>query len=440
MQDVAIERMSYGAAGVGRLADGKTVFVEGVAPGDVATVEVVEDKPRYARAKLVAVANAGEHRREGFLPCAGACGGCPWAQIDYAEQVRQKRAVVVDALRRNGGFSAEEAEAFVSEVRAAKHELNYRNKIEMGAMRSEETGLLDIGFFQEGTHQLAQTDVCPVAAKSIARAPKALRGAIRFLERGNDLGIFRVGVRGSQRTGDVEIALWTEPGAFPRAAAAKILRDTLKASSLVRIVSEKGRARTAKKVEVLQGKGCWEERLGEIGYLTSAPSFFQVNTRQAEHLVELVLAGVSESCEIDGAYGADLYSGGGTFTIPLALAGADVVAVESVGASVRDLRRNAERAGAEVEVVGGDAARELPELGRLDFLVVDPPRAGLASGMVDAVAAAAPKVVVYVSCDPQTLARDIGLLRARGYRLLRATPVDLFPQTYHVETVAVLLK
>ncbi len=440
MEDVTIERMTYGAAGIGHLACGKAVFVEGVAPGDVASVEVVEDKARYAKARLVGLVQPGEHHREGFLPCSHACGGCPWAQIDYAEQMRQKRAVVVDALRRAGGLSAEEAERSVGEVQPSKHELSYRNKIEMGAVRSEATGQLDIGFFQEGTHELAQVDACPIAAKGIMKAPKALRGAIRFLERGNDLGIFRVGVRGSQRTGDVEIALWTESGAFPRAAAAKILQDTLKATSIVRIVSEEGRSRLVKKVEVLKGKGCWEERLGEVGYLTSAPSFFQVNTRQAERLVELALEGLGEACDLDGAYGADLYSGGGTFTIPLALAGAETVAVESAGTSVRDLRRNAERAGVDVEVIGGDAARELPELGELDFLVVDPPRGGLAPGMVDAVAAAAPKAIAYVSCDPQTLARDIGLLRANGYELVRATPVDLFPQTYHIETVAILLK
>ncbi len=440
MEEVLIERMSYGTAAVGRLGDGKTVFVEGAAPGDTVAVEVVEDKPRYAKAKLVSVVEPGAHRVSEPLACAGACGGCSWAQLAYDEQTRQKRAIVVDALRRNGGFSFEQADALVGAVRPSKHQLHYRNKIELGVVRSEETGLLDIGFFQEGTHRLAQVDLCPVAAKSIAKAPKALRGAIRFLERGNDLGIFRVGVRGSQRTGDVEIALWTESGAFPRAAAAKILRDTLKATSIVRIISEEGRSRTVKKVEVLCGKGCWAERLGEVDYLTSAPSFFQVNTSQAERLVELALDGVSEACDLDGAFGADLYSGGGTFTVPLALAGADVVSVESAGTSVRDLRRNAERAGVDVEVVGGDAARELPELGELDFLVVDPPRGGLASGMPEAVAAAAPKVIAYVSCDPQTLARDIGLLRGHGYRLSRAVPVDLFPQTYHIETVAILLK
>ena len=184
----------------------------------------------------------------------------------------------------------------------------------------------------------------------------------------------------------------------------------------------------------LAGKGCWEEELAGTRFLTSAPSFFQVNTAQAERLVALVQEGLELE---EGDYVADLYAGGGTFSVPLAAAGADVVAVESAGSSVRDLRRNAERAGVDIEVIGGDTARELPELGDLDALVVDPPRAGLAEGVVDSIAAAAPRRVAYVSCDPATWARDVARFEAAGYRLARATPVDLFPQTYHVEVVSI---
>lgn len=135
---------------------------------------------------------------------------------------------------------------------------------------------------------------------------------------------------------------------------------------------------------------------------------------------------------------ADLYAGGGTFSVPMAATGADVIAVEAAGSSVRDLRRNAELNRVEIEVVGGDAARELPELGELDALVVDPPRAGLADGVVDSIASARPSRVAYVSCDPQTWARDVARFEKCGYQLERATPVDMFPQTYHVETVSIL--
>ena len=250
----------------------------------------------------------------------------------------------------------------------------------------------------------------------------------------SDLGLFRVGVRGSLRTRDVEIALWTTPGPFPRAAAAKTLASALKNTSVVRVVADPGRARKVKKVEAISGKGCWEEEVAESRLLLSAPSFAQVNTAQAEKLVELVLAGLEVEA---GDYVADLYAGAGTFTLPLARAGAEVVAVESAGSSVRDLRRNAERAGADIDIIGGDAARELPELGELDAFVVDPPRAGLAEGVVASIAAASPRRVAYVSCDASTWARDAARFEQEGYRLIRATPVDLFPQTYHVEVVSI---
>ncbi|MEE0345147.1 MAG: 23S rRNA (uracil(1939)-C(5))-methyltransferase RlmD, partial [Adlercreutzia sp.] len=208
----------------------------------------------------------------------------------------------------------------------------------------------------------------------------------------------------------------------------------LKNTSVVRVVADPGRARKVKKVEAISGKGCWEEEVAESRLLLSAPSFAQVNTAQAEKLVELVLAGLEVEA---GDYVADLYAGAGTFTLPLAAAGACVVAVESAGSSVRDLRRNAERAGADIDIVGGDAARELPELGELDALVVDPPRAGLADGVVASIAAASPRRVAYVSCDASTWARDAARFEQEGYRLIRATPVDLFPQTYHVEVVSI---
>ena len=137
---------------------------------------------------------------------------------------------------------------------------------------------------------------------------------------------------------------------------------------------------------------------------------------------------------------ADLYCGAGTFTLPLAATGATVVGVESAGSSVRDLRRNAHEADLDITVVGGDATRELPALGALDVLVVDPPRAGLMPEIIASIAATNAKRVVYVSCDPATWARDVARLNEVGYNLQVATPVDLFPQSYHIETVSLLQK
>lgn len=437
-QLVRIERMGYGSEAVGHLADGKAVFVEHAAPGDAALVEVVEEKPSFARARLVRVEEPSPQRAEPFCALGGACGGCPWQHLSYDAQLAAKRDNVVAALSRTAGFNPAAAEELVGECLPSKRQTGYRNKLELSASRAAD-GTLALGFLREGSHEPVVPAACPVAVRPIQKAPRALRGALRFVTGSQDLGIFRVGVRGSLRTRDVEVALWTTPGPFPRAAVAKTLSSALKATSIVRVLADPGKARKVKKVEVLSGKGCWEEELAGFAYRTSAPSFFQVNTAQAEKLVEAVLTGLLEGASggLAGALVADLYAGGGTFSIPLARAGADVLAVESAGSSVRDLRRNAEANRAQVEVIGGDAARELPELGGLDALVVDPPRAGLADGVVDSIADAAPARVAYVSCNPATWARDAARFEAAGYRLVRATPVDLFPQTPHVEVASI---
>lgn len=441
-ETIRLERMSDGADAVGHLENGKTVFVAGGAPDDVATIEVVEDRQTFARARIVALAQPSPARVQPRCLHEDAWGGCPWQHLSYDAQTEAKRANVVAALVHTARFEAARAEALVETCLPSKRQWGYRNKLELGAERAG-NGAFSLGFYREGTHDLAMPETCPLAHDAIAKAPKALRGALRFAQGTQDLGIFRVGVRHSVRTRDVEVALWTLPGSFPRAHVAKTVRSALKATSIVRVLADPGKARKIKGVETLDGKGCWSEKLIDATFLTSAPSFFQVNTAQAEKLIEEVVTGLG-GCRgeaglegLDGLLVADLYSGGGTFAVPLASAGADVIAVEAAGSSVRDLRRNAEINGVDIEVVGGDAGRELPELDGLDALVVDPPRAGLGDGVVKSIAAASPERVAYISCNPATWARDVARFDENGYRLTRVRPVDLFPQTYHVELASI---
>lgn len=442
---ITIDRMGYGAQAVGRLDNGKTVFVEGGAPGDVAAVEIVEDKPTFARARIARLEEASPLRAKPRCEAGATCGGCPWQHLAYDAQLDAKRANVVATLERTAKLDHERAEELVRACLPSKRQWGYRNKLELGAA-FDEHGTFQLGFHREGTHDIASPGICPLAHDAIAKAPKALRGALKFAQGSADLGIFRVGVRHSLRTGDLEVALWTNPGSFPRGHIAKTVKSAVKASSIVRVMADPGKARKIKGVETLDGKGCWEEQLGSARYLASAPSFFQVNTAQAEKLVACVIEGLGGRMAEDGPEGlddlliADLYAGGGTFSVPLAQAGAEVLAVEAAGSSVRDLRRNADLNRVDVEVIGGDAARELPELGDLDALVVDPPRAGLADGVVESIAAAEPTRVAYVSCDPATWARDVARFEACGYRLESVQPVDLFPQTYHVEVVSIFAR
>lgn len=429
---VRIERMGTGSEAVGHLPSGKTVFVEGAAPGELVEVAVREEKSSFARAELLQIAEPSDFRVIPECGCGAACGGCPWRHLSYEAQLAAKTDNVRQALIRNAHFDKEAAYELVADCLPSKRQLGYRNKLELN-VRNDPDGL-SLGFHREGSHDLFVPATCPVAVKAIQKAPKSIRGALRFIQGSDDLGIFRVGVRSSVRTHSTEIALWTKPGAFPRGPVAKTLRSALKTTSIVRVLADPGKARSIKGVEVLDGKGFWEEDLAGARFMTSAPSFFQVNTAQAERLIAEVIDGLGG---VKNMLAADLYSGGGTFSIPLAKAGADVIAVESAGSSVRDLRRNADENHVDIDVIGGDAARELPRLGGLDALVVDPPRSGLAASVVGDIAKAAPKRVAYVSCNPQTWARDVARFDDEGYRLVRVTPVDLFPQTSHVEVVSI---
>ena len=431
---IEIDSMAYSADAIGHLPNGKTVFVPQAAPGDVVEVELVEDKKTFARGKVVQVVEASSDRVPPKSPIDALCGTAPWQHLAYEAQLEAKRSNVVGALVHTAHMPREAAEAVVGACVPSKRTWGYRNKLEIGCGRNA-AGHFAVGFHREGSEELVEADSSLLAHKQIEKAPKALRGAIRYAQGDQDLGIFRVGVRHSLATGDLEVAVWTRPGAFPRAMFAKTLQSACKATGVIRVLADPGKARKIKGVEVLDGRGKWRERIGDMEFATQAPSFFQVNTAQAGRLVDEVLKGLGD---VDGAYVADLYAGGGTFSIPLALAGADVVAVEAAGSSVRDLRHNADANGVDIEVLGGDAARELSGLGDLDALVVDPPRAGLADGVVDDIAAARPERVAYVSCDPATWARDMARFDAAGYRLTRAVPVDMFPQTFHVETASFL--
>ena len=434
MERIHITGMTYGPNAVGRAEDGKVVFVAGAAPDDLVDVEITREAKGFREGKVANLVEASPLRTQPACPFAGVCGGCPWMHLSYEAQLEAKRANVVSQLSKIGGVARERAEELVAPCVGSKRQLGYRNKLELATGR-DARGLFQLGFHEQGGKLVAAPKTCLLGAKGIEKAPGALRGALSYLQGNSDLGIFRVGVRRSVRTRETEVALWTAPSGFPRKMAADTITSALKCTSVVRVMAEQGKARKVKKVEVLYGRGSWGETLLENEYRVSAPSFFQVNTAQAEKMIELVLEGLEVGPD---SVVADLYCGAGTFTLPLAQRADYVFAVESAASSVRDLRRNMEGIDGEIEVIGGDSARELPTLGHLDALVVDPPRAGLAKGVAESIAASKANRVAYVSCDPATWARDIARFANVGYELVRATPVDLFPQTFHVETVSIL--
>ena len=439
---LAVERMTYGADAIAHNEDGKTIFVEGAVAGDVVEARIVRDEKSFSRAIAVSVLEPSPQRISPTCPFAGVCGGCPWSTLAYDAQLEAKRANVMDALVRIGHMEQTRAEELVAPCEAPGKPWGYRNKIELAFAKQGSRAIVGMhAAAHEGTKkpQVIKVDSCPLLSTRHKKLVKAVSGALGYLTGSHGITLDRVGIRASERTKDVEIALWTSPGSFPRSQAAKILTDATKASSIVRVLT-KGptKARKVTGVEVLKGRGHWRERLYNNTMMLSAPSFFQVNTVGAQRLIDLVLEGLSPT-EDDEAM--DLYCGAGTFTLPLAEKCAWVSAVESYGPAVRDLRRNLDSCGLNnVEPIGGDADREFPD-GQADVIVVDPPRAGLAPEVIRKLSEQPARAIAYVSCDPATLARDLRRFANEGvFEPTSVTPVDLFPQTYHVETVVLMTR
>lgn len=463
---VTIERMSYGPWGIAHGLDHKTLFVLGGVTGDVCEVVREKETKHSAFAQMTSLKTPSPKRITPAHSYQEHAGGAPWASLSYQQQLIEKRAGVVQALIRVGHIPPKLANDLVQPCIPSKKEWGYRNKIELGCTR--EHGKLTIGMYDPLEKKLVPVTSCALMDARFAKLTKSVAGALQFIARSQDLGLERIGIRASVRTKEVELALWTRPGAFPRAYVSKILNSAApELTSIVRVLSKGSlRARKVVGTERLWGKGSWTENIGEETMTLSAPSFFQVNTRGAEALIKLVCEGLA--CNKDTC-ALDLYCGAGTFTLPLARVCKRVYGVEAQGSSIQDLRRHIKQKNLNnVVAIGGDANREFPQI-TPDCAVVDPPRAGLEEAVVKKLRASSITRLCYVSCDPQTLARDLARLTSvdadgdadgdadpaasadaaasalagdgdRAFTIERITPVDLFPQSFHVENVCVLTR
>lgn len=428
--------MSYGSAGIAHLPSGLCVFVEGGMWGDVCTIEITSLSKHFAQARLVSLIEPSELRCEPAFSDSVLAGGAPWSHLMYEAQLSAKQSIVADALSRVAHLSQDTIQTLLKPIIPAKKQWGYRNKIELSTYTNN--GTLCIGMFDVQTKRFVPVSQCPLGNDMIVKAAKAAQGALQFVARSQDIGLERVGIRASVRTRSLEVALWTKASSFPRSYVANMLNSAIpEATSVVRVLT-KGQRRVRKVVGVerLSGEGSWREQLAGRTMRISAPSFFQVHTRAAETLISCVLDAL---CVKPTEKAFDLYCGAGTFTLPLADACMSVVGVEAQGTSINDLKRYIERESyTNITAVCGDSFREFPHTDA-DVIVVDPPRAGLAPEVIAKLNAQKARAIAYVSCDPITLARDIQRFCAAGvYTPVSIVPVDVFPQSFHVECVTLL--
>lgn len=445
---LGLEIVSLGSRGegVGR-AEGLAVFVPGALPGERVEVRVRERRERFARADLLAVERPSPDRRA--PPCAVAerCGGCPLMALAPEAQRAAKRDRLSESLRRIGGLQA----PTVEDVRTAGDEagLGYRAKTAMPVGPGAD-GLI-VGFYGRGSHALVEAADCPVTdprARAIVAGVRdsAVEVGMAPYDEASGRGLLRhIVVRVAHATAEaLALVVTAAPADETARALGRVVRARLPALTLLaqsvqgartnRILGE-GPAR------VLFGPPAIEERIGPLSLRLSPTAFFQVNPTVAEAMYARAVAELELT---GGECVVDAHCGVGAIGLWAAAAGAGrVVGFDTSAAAVEDARHNAALNGLVAEFACGPAEALYPRrfagAGAPHAVVLDPPRAGAAPALLDALRAAPPARLVYVSCSPETLARDLGrLVRDGRFELERVVPVDLFPQTAHLEAIAVL--
>ena len=434
-----IDGYSSEGLGIARI-DGQVVFVHGAVRGETCDVLVMKVLKNAAFGKIAALAEPSPARRQPDCPYYGRCGGCDFRHMSYEEELWAKRARVQDALTRIGG-----AEVTVEEILGAEQPLHYRNKSIYPISPAGE-----VGFYRARSHQVVHVEHCLIQKLEADALAQAVRDYIaRFrVEPYNEAtgrGLLRhLYVRTSCR-GESLACLLVNGSRLPHEQE---LVDMLRAAvpGVCGVVlgenTRRGNAILGDRYRTLWGRDYLTDTLCGLELRLSVPSFYQVNHDQAQRLYEKAL----EYAGLTGReLAVDLYCGAGTITQVLARRARHVIGGEIVPEAIRDAEDSARRNGVDnVEFLCGDASRlaaELRQRGlRPDVICVDPPRKGLAPDVVEAAASMTPGRIVYVSCDPATLARDVARFAPLGYRPVRACAVDLFPGTAHVETVCLLSK
>lgn len=439
LHTVRIEGYAEGGAGVARI-DGRVVFVQGALMGERCSIRILKAGRSVAYAKIEKLLEPSAHRMKPDCPYFPRCGGCTLRHMEYAEEKQLKRRRVQDALRRIGGSDVE-----VEEILGAETIFRYRNK---SVWPVSPAGAL--GFYRARTHEVVNAERCLLVHPGAERAADALREWMgRFDVSGYDesagTGLIRHLFTRSSAAGESLLCVVANAEALPHETE---LVSALRGAcpKTVGVVLNTNMRRTnvvlGDSCRTLWGSNRLEDTLCGLRLRLSVPSFYQVNHDQCEKLY----AKAAEFAALTGKeLLLDLYCGTGTIGLSMAGQCRRLIGAEIVPEAVEDARENAARNGiGNAEFLCGDAsdvAKKLEHEGlRPDVVTVDPPRKGLSPEVIGAVAAMSPRRVVYVSCDPATLARDVKRFAELGYTAERACAADLFPRADHVETVVCLVR
>lgn len=424
---IEITSLNHSGEGVGRY-EGKVYFVPFTVPGDLVEAEPGKQARRFGYARLKEVIRPSPDRVPPLCSHMERCGGSNLHHISYQAQLELKRKLVADALQRIGNLK----EVRVLPTIGMENPYHYRNK----AVFHVQADPLAIGFYQTGSHTVIPVRECLLVPPEWGEILTFLETSLRALgQSAHDLS--QVTLRQSHHNREIMLVLSGRNKILRGSEWQEVAREVRRHFQQVSTVASSNGLDEAR---VLSGKGVLIEQLAGFEFAISPTAFFQVNTVMAEVLVQKV---AEYGMPTAGDTVIDAYCGIGTFSLPLAAKAGKVIGIEQNPAAVRDARRNA--AANEIhnaEFISGDFEKVLAQIatssGVIDLLVVDPPRKGLTPPILQSIAKIMPLRMVYVSCNPATLARDLSSLAGQGYEIKEVQPVDMFPHTAHVECVTLM--
>ena len=421
--------------------DGIAVFIPNAIAGERVKVRIETVRKTWAAGKITEILEKSPHRVNRACPVAKLCGGCDFWHMDYQEETRLKSERVRTCLNRLAGEQLEQVP-----ILAAPTCLGYRNKAQYPV--SSRKGRAFAGFFRAGTHQVVENSRCLILPEETDLVKDAVMAHVNqyhisTYDEENHRGFLRhIYVRRGAVSGQLLVCLVGNGDSLPRAAelVERLKRIPGFTTLVLSVNTKKGNAVLGDRFLTLYGPGFIEDTLCGLRFRLSPRSFYQVNHHQAQRLYRAAidLAGITKEDLV-----LDLYCGVGTITLAMAASAGKVIGVEVIPQAVEDARDNARRNSIEnAEFFCGDAgqaALELEKQGiRPDVITVDPPRKGLNADTIEAIRRMSPRRLVYISCDPATLARDIALLKPHGFHLHSTQAADLFPRCSHVETVCLM--
>ena len=423
--------------------EGCAVFVPNAIVGEICRVRIEKVGKTWAAGKIQEILERSPHRVNRECPVAKLCGGCDFWHMDYEEEIRLKADRVLQALNRIGGESLQEMPILSAPTCKA-----YRNKAQYPV--SSQKGRVYAGFFKAGTHQVVENPRCLILPEQADQVKKIVVEHFNYYrlaayDENTQKGLLRhIYVRRGAVSGQVLVCLVLNGRKLPHSGELieKLQAVAGFATLVISVNTKPGNSILGEEFITLFGPGYIEDTLCGLTFRLSPRSFYQVNHYQAQRLYEAAItqAGITKDDLV-----LDLYCGVGTITLAMAKAAGKVIGVEVVEQAVADARENALRNGIEnAEFFCGDAGKAalaLEEKGiHPDVVVVDPPRKGLNADTIEALDRMSPRRIVYVSCDPATLARDVALLKEKGYVVKNAQAADLFPRCAHVESIVCLVK